>query len=64
MIFRQLYGKVVSINVFSADFYTNLYPYPITFYRNISVLYNIYILFIKRSDNNASSKTALFVTIF
>lgn len=44
--FRQIYRKAITINIFSADFYTNLYPYSVTFYHNIEVLYTIYILLI------------------
>jgi len=43
---KQICRKAVTKNIFSADFYTNLCPYSVTFHHNIGVLCNIYILFI------------------
>lgn len=52
--------NAITINIFSADFYTNLYPYSIIFYHNVGVLYNIYILLRWISDKNISSNIVLF----
>lgn len=44
--FEQIYRKAITRNIFSEDFHTNIYPYSITFYYNMGVLYNIYVIFI------------------
>lgn len=64
MIFKRLHRNAITINIFSADFYTNLSLYSVKFYHNVGVLCNIYILLRRISVKNISSDIVLFGKLF